>query len=120
MLSLIALSVLLLAVVIFALQNAQAVTVWFVFWQVQSSVAIVALAATAAGVMIAEVFRLARRLLRWKHGRPVNGSAPPAVPTSEPGQSSHRRAESASVDADRQSVGGAQPPAWRERTRRGG
>ena len=42
MLSLIVLSVLLLIVVIFALQNAQAVTVRFLFGQLESSVAVVA------------------------------------------------------------------------------
>lgn len=71
MLSLIVLSVLLLAVVIFALQNAQAVTIRFLFWQLHSSVAVVALAATAAGVLIAKLFGLAGRLLRWQRGRPA-------------------------------------------------
>jgi putative membrane protein len=86
MLFLISLSVLLLAVVIFALQNAQAVTIRFLLWEVQSSAAVVALVATAAGVLIAKLFGLASRLLRWKRGRPATGSArPPAVP-SEPGQ----------------------------------
>ena len=74
MLSLIALSVLLLVVVIFALQNAEAITVRFLFWQLQSSVAVVTLAATAGGVLIAELFRLASRLLRWTRGRPGDGS----------------------------------------------
>ena len=91
MLSLVVLSVLLLIVVIFALQNAQAVTVRFLFWQLQSSVAVVALTATAAGVLIAELFGLASRLLRWKRGRPVTGPARPAAPPSEPGHSSRRR-----------------------------
>ena len=91
MLFLISLSVLLLAVVIFALQNAQAVTIRFLLWEVQSSIAVVALAATAAGVLIAKLFGLASRLLRWKRGRPVTGSARPAVPPAEPDHSSHRR-----------------------------
>jgi len=91
MLSLIVLSVLLLAVVIFALQNAQAVSIRFLFWQLQSSVAVVALAATAAGLLIAKLFGLASRLLRWKRGRSVTGpTRPPALP-AEPGHSSHRR-----------------------------
>ena len=88
MLSLIVSSVLLLAVVLFALQNAQAVTVRFLFWQLQSSVALIALAATAAGVLIAELFGLASRLLRWKRGRPVAG---PATPPAEPGSPARRR-----------------------------
>jgi uncharacterized integral membrane protein len=89
MLSLMVLSVLLLAIVIFALQNAEAVTIRFLFWQLQTSLAIIALAATAAGVLIAELFRLARRLLRWQRGRPVS----PAVPAAEPGPRSNRPGE---------------------------
>jgi putative membrane protein len=70
MLSLILLSVVLLLVVIFALQNPQAVTIRFLLWQLESSLAVVALAAVAAGVLVAELFELAKRLLRWKRGRP--------------------------------------------------
>lgn len=90
MLSLIVLSVLLLAVVIFALQNAQAVTVRFLFWQLQSSVAVVAVAATVAGVLIAELFGLARRLLRWKRGGLADGSGASDSAPSEPGDSARR------------------------------
>ena len=90
MLFLVVLSALLLAVVIFALQNAQAVTVRFLFWQLQSSLAVVALAAAAAGVLIAELFGLASRLLRWKRSGSVT-PARSAVPLSEPGDSSRRR-----------------------------
>lgn len=84
MLSLMVLSVLVLAVVIFTLQNAQEVTVRFLSWQLQSSVAVVALAATAAGVLIAGLFGLASRLLRWKRNRPVTAPARPAVPPLSP------------------------------------
>ena len=70
MLSLVVLSVVLLLVVIFALQNPQAVTIRFLLWQLESSLAVVALAAVAAGVLVAELFELAKRLLRWKRGRP--------------------------------------------------
>jgi uncharacterized integral membrane protein len=90
MLFLILLSVLLLAVVVFALQNAQAVTVRFLFWELQSSLAVVALAATAAGVLIAKLFGLASRLLRWRRGRPVTGPARTTALTSEPGHSRRR------------------------------
>ena len=75
MLFLIVLSVLLLAVAIFALENAQAVTVRFLYWQLQSSVAVVTLAATAAGVLIAGLVGLASRLRRWKRGRAATGAA---------------------------------------------
>jgi putative membrane protein len=62
--------VVLLLVVIFALQNPQAVTIRFLLWQLESSLAVVALAAVAAGVLVAELFEVAKRLLRWKRGRP--------------------------------------------------
>ena len=77
MLFLIVLSAVLLTVVVFALQNAQTVTVRFLFWQVQSSLAVVTIAATAAGVVIAALFDSARRLWGWKRG---HGAAvePPA------------------------------------------
>ena len=88
MLSLIVLSVVLLVVAIFALQNAEAVTIRFLFWQLQSSLAVVALAATAAGVLIAELFRLTNRLLRWKRGQPVTGPGREAMLPSGPGHSS--------------------------------
>ena len=70
MVYLVVLSAVLLIVVVFALQNAQAVTIRFLFWQLESSLAILTLAFTAAGVMIAELLRLTNRLLRWKRGRP--------------------------------------------------
>ncbi len=94
MLPLIVLSVLLLAVAIFALQNAQAVTVRFLSWQLQSSVAVVTLAATAAGVLIAGLLGLASRLRRWNRGRAATGAAHLATLSSEPrspaGRSSSR------------------------------
>ena len=84
MLPLIVLSVLLLAIAIFALENAQAVTVWFLYWQLQSSVAVVTLAATAAGVLIAGLIGLVSRLRRWKRGRAVRGAPRLAPLPSEP------------------------------------
>jgi uncharacterized integral membrane protein len=92
MLFLILLSVLLLVVVIFALQNAEAVTIRFLFWQLQSSVALIALAATAVGVLIAKLFGLASRLLRWKRGQPVAGPASPAPVDTVP-SATRRRAK---------------------------
>ena len=87
---LIVLSVLLLAVVIFALQNTQAVTVRFLFWQLESSLAAVALATTAAGVLIAGLFGLASRLLRWKRRGPATEPARSTGFPSGPGHSSRR------------------------------
>jgi uncharacterized integral membrane protein len=75
MLLLFVLSVLLLAVAIFALGNAQAITVRFLYWELQSSVAVVTLAATASGVLIAGLVGLASRLRRWKRGRAATGAA---------------------------------------------
>ena len=72
---LIVLSAVLLVVVVFALQNSQAVTVRFLYWQVQSSLAIVIIAATAAGVLIAGLFGSASRLWRWKRGRATKAEA---------------------------------------------
>jgi uncharacterized integral membrane protein len=79
LLLLVVLSGLLLAVAIFALQNAQAATVRFLYWELQSSVAVVTLAATAAGVLIAGLVGLASRLRRWRRGRTATG-APRVVP----------------------------------------
>jgi uncharacterized integral membrane protein len=42
----------------------------FLIWQLDSSLAIVILAATAAGVLVAELFHVTKRLLRWKRGSP--------------------------------------------------
>jgi uncharacterized integral membrane protein len=70
MLFLIILSLVLLMVVTFALQNPQPVTMRFLFWQLESSLAIVVLTATVAGVLVAELFEVTKRLLRWKRGRP--------------------------------------------------
>jgi uncharacterized integral membrane protein len=74
MLFMIVLSVLLLDVAIFALENAQAVTVRFLSWQLQSSVAIVTLAAAAAGALVIGLAGLASRLRRWKRGRATPGA----------------------------------------------
>jgi len=84
MLFLIVLSVLLLAIAIFALENPQAITVRFLYWQLQSSVAVVTLAATGAGVLIAGLIGLAGRLRRWKRGRAAKGAARQATLSAEP------------------------------------
>ena len=75
MLLLIVLSALLLAVAIFALENGQPITVRFIYWELQSSVAVVTLAATAAGMLIAGLVGVVSRLRRWKRGRAGTGAA---------------------------------------------
>jgi len=90
MLNLIVLSVLLLAVTIFALENAQAVTIRFLYWQLQSSVAVATLAAMAVGMAIAGVFGLAGRLRRWSRGRATTSAVGPAALPTEPRMSGYR------------------------------
>jgi uncharacterized integral membrane protein len=73
------LSLLLLAVAVFALQNPDRVTLSFLAWKVETSVAILALGATTTGALIAGLLGLASRLRRWQRARAV--TAPPtAVP----------------------------------------
>jgi len=84
LLLLLVLSVLLLAVAIFALENGQAVTVRFLYWELQSSVAVVTLAATVAGMLIAGLIGVVSRLRRWKRGR---GAPLPATPRASVGAS---------------------------------
>jgi len=80
---LIVLSAVLLVVVVFALQNSQAVTVRFVSWQIQSSLAVVTIAATTAGVLIAGLFGSASRLWRWKRGRAAKAEARSGPPSRD-------------------------------------
>ena len=101
MLLLIVLSVLLLAVAIFALENAQAVTVRFLYWQVESSVAVVTIAATAAGVLIAGLVGLANRMRRWKRGRAATGAPRLAMLRSEPRSSAGPSSAEGSTPAAR-------------------
>jgi uncharacterized integral membrane protein len=85
MLPLVILSALLLAVVVFALQNAAPVTVHFLSWRLEASVAVVTLTATASGALIAGLFGLASRLRRWRRGRVATGAARAAPASVEPG-----------------------------------
>ena len=101
MLLLIVLSVLLLAVAIFALENAQAVTVRFLYWHVESSVAVVTIAATAAGVLIAGLVGLANRMRRWKRGRAPTGAPRLATLPSDPRSSAGPSSASGSAPAAR-------------------
>lgn len=74
------LTLLLLAVALFALQNADAVTLRFWPWQVQSSVAVLTLAATAIGALIATLLTVATRLMRWGRSRGTGPDQPGPAP----------------------------------------
>ena len=64
-------SLLVVAVAVFALQNPDPVTLRFLGWRIQSSVAILTLGATATGAVIAGLLSLASRLRRWQRDRGV-------------------------------------------------
>jgi len=49
------------------LQNGQAVTVSFFFWQFEAPLALIILAATGAGLTIGVLAGWARALTRWRH-----------------------------------------------------
>ena len=59
------------------LQNAQTVTVSFLFWQFETSLALVILAGVMAGLMSGVVISWTRALQRWRH-RPAQPAAPHA------------------------------------------
>jgi uncharacterized integral membrane protein len=85
MLAFILLSLLLLAVAVFALQNPTVVTLHFLAWQVQTSVAILTLVGTMVGAMIAGLIALAARFQRWQRTRAAAATArPPAPPPPRP------------------------------------
>jgi uncharacterized integral membrane protein len=67
---------LLLGVAVFALQNPDPVTVRFLSWQLQASVAILTFGAAATGAVIAALLALGSRLGRWQRGR---GAVPPGA-----------------------------------------
>ncbi len=92
------LTLLLLAVALFTLQNPDVVTVRFWPWQFQASVAVVILGATLGGALIAGLLGLASRLRRWQRTRaaspggvaPRDAALPPDVslpsdPPARPG-----------------------------------
>ena len=70
MLFLVVLTVVAMLVAVGALQNGQAVTVSFFFWQFQSPLALIILAAAAGGVAIGILVGWARAIGRWRR-RPV-------------------------------------------------
>lgn len=79
MLFLIVLSAVLLAVVVFALQNAQVVTARFLSWELQSSLALITVGATTAGLLIAALVGLTSRVCRWNRGRSATEALHPSI-----------------------------------------
>jgi uncharacterized integral membrane protein len=84
-LALLLLLVLSLAVALFALQNADTVTVRFWPWEFQASVAILTLGALTVGACMAGLVSLAARLGRWtRRHAPAHPVSPPPPPVSSP------------------------------------
>ena len=83
------LTLLLLIVALFALQNADPVTIRFWPWQLQASVAVDTLTATAVGALMAVLLGWTTRLRRWRRGRasgrPGRDTAAAASPSSSTG-----------------------------------
>jgi uncharacterized integral membrane protein len=82
-------AILLLAVAVFAFQNPDAVTVRFLAWQLSASVAVVTIAAAAAGFLAAALASLAARLVKWTRRpgpSPRTGPPVPPPPPSPPPQ----------------------------------
>jgi uncharacterized integral membrane protein len=71
------LSLLLLAVAVFALQNTDPVTLKVLGWKRETSVAVLTLTAIATGAVIAGLLSLAGRLRRWQRSRTAMAAAPP-------------------------------------------
>jgi uncharacterized integral membrane protein len=84
MLAFILLTLLLLLVAAFALQNPDVVTLHFLVWQVQTSVAILTLAATMVGAVIAGLIGLAVRFQRWQRTRAAEATSRTVTPPSRP------------------------------------
>ena len=74
-------AILLLAVAVFAFQNPDAVTVRFLHWQLSASVAVVTIAAAAAGFLAAALASLASHLVKWtRRPGPSPRCGPPVAP----------------------------------------
>ena len=81
MLFLIVLTVVAVVVAAGALQNGQLVTVSFLFWQFQSPLAVIILAAAAGGIAPGVLVGWARALRRW-HRQPAK-LGPPVASAAE-------------------------------------
>lgn len=75
---LVVLAVVAVTVAVVALQNGEAVTVWFLFWRLEAPLALVILAATGAGLVIGGLIGFARALRRWGHRRAESETRPGA------------------------------------------
>src|SRR5262245_32543363 len=80
----IGLTLLLLAVALFALQNSEAVTVQFLIWQFRTSLATVILGSTAGGALMAGLLGIARRLSRLPRSPQAGPAAEPPLPPPPP------------------------------------
>jgi putative membrane protein len=74
-----------LIVVVFAVQNATPVTVRFLHWRLDSSVAVVTVLAVGAGAVIAWLLSLTSRLMRWRRSRSPSPPTPVPPPPLPPG-----------------------------------
>ena len=81
------LTLLLLAVAVFAFQNPEPVTVKFLAWQVSSSVAVVTVGSATGGALIAVLLSLIARLRRWSR---TQGVARPGPEATEPDETTGR------------------------------
>jgi uncharacterized integral membrane protein len=84
MLAFILLSLLLLLVAVFAIQNHTPVTLHLLAWPVQTSVAILTLAATTVGALIAGLVGLAVRFQRWQRARAARTLSQAPAPPPRP------------------------------------
>jgi uncharacterized integral membrane protein len=84
MLAFILLTLLLLFVAVFALENYTPVTLRFLTWPVETTVAILALSATTVGAVIAWLIGLLVRFQRWQRARHANATSRPPPPPSRP------------------------------------
>lgn len=78
------LTLLLVLVAVFALQNPDVVTLHFLTWHLQTSVAVLTLAATTVGAMIAGLVGLVARFSRWQRTRAASATSRAASPPSRP------------------------------------
>jgi uncharacterized integral membrane protein len=84
MVAFILLTLLLLFVAVFALENHTPVTIRFLTRPVETSVAILTLSATTVGAVIAGLIGLGIRFQRWQRARHASATARATTPPSRP------------------------------------